>query len=125
VITHDRLAEVFDRGLRDGPDALSPADRELFRIQEFVIEYEIGGLSGYFYNRLPDLDGIQAAVAAMQRHGLAELAALLDEAAGLFVGYADPDPPTTWEAVCRRFDPTGRLGELDRHISALDGYGLR
>ena len=34
------------------------------------------------------------------------------------------DPPTTWEVVCRRYDPVGRLGELDRRIGALDGYGL-
>ena len=124
MAAHDRLAEVFDRGLRDGVDALSTADRELFRIQDFIIEYEMGGLSGYFYNRLPDLDGIRAAVAAMRQHGLAELAALLGEAAALFAGYADPDPPTTWGEVRRRYDPVGRLVELDSRIGALDNYGL-
>lgn len=124
MATHDQLAEIFDRGLRDGVNALTPADRGLFRIQDFVIEYEIGGLSSYFYNRLPDLDGIHAAVEAMSRHGLVELAALLEEAAGLFAGYADPEPPTTWEAVCRQYDPSERLGELDRCIGALDNYGL-
>lgn len=110
--------------LRDGVDALSPADRELFRIPDFIIDYEMGGLSAYFYNRLPDLDGIQATVAAMQRYGLAKLAALLDEAARLFDGYTDPDPPTTWTEVCRRYDPAGRLDELDSRIGALDNYGL-
>jgi hypothetical protein len=124
VAAHDRLTEVFDRGLRDGVDTLSPADRELFRIQDFIIEYEMGGLSGYFYNHLPDLDGIRGAVTAMQRHGLSELAALLGEAAGLFAGYTDPDPRTTWAEVCRRYDPAGRLDELDRRIGALDNYGL-
>jgi hypothetical protein len=124
VVTHEQLAEVFDRGLRDGPDSLSADDRELFRIQGFIIDYEMGGLSGYFYNRLPDLAGIRAAIAAMRRHRLLELAALLDEAAGLFAGYTDPDPQTTWEAVRRRYDPAGRLDELGRRIGALDGYGL-
>jgi hypothetical protein len=57
---------------------------------------------GYFYNRLPDLDDIQAAIMAMRQHGLSELAALLDDAAGLFTGYSDPDPTTTWNEVLRR-----------------------
>jgi hypothetical protein len=124
VIAYDKLAEVFDRALRDGVDTLSPGDRELFRIQDFVIEYEMGGLSAYFYNRLPDLDGIHAAVAAMRRHGLADLAALLVEAAGLFAGYTDSDPPATWGEVCRRYDPAGRLDELHDRIAALDNYRL-
>jgi hypothetical protein len=119
-----RLLEVFDRGLRDGVDTLTPADRELFRIQDFIIDFEMGGLSGYFYNRLPDLDGILAAVASMRRYGLPELATLVGEAAGLFAGYADPDPPSTWDEVRRRYDPVGRLDELDRLIGALDNYGL-
>ena len=121
---HDHLAEVFDRGLRDGVDALIPGDRELFRIQDFIIEYEMGGLSAYVYNRLPDLDGIHSAVAAMRRHGLVELAALLGEAAGLFAGYTDPESPTTWGEVCRRYDPVGRLDELHSRIGGLVNYGL-
>jgi hypothetical protein len=124
VTIHDHLAEAFDRGLRDGVDALAPADRELFRIQDFIIEYELGGLSAYIYNRLPDLDGIHSAVVAMRRRGLLELAALLGEAAGLFAGYTDPEPPTTWGEVCRRYDPGGRLDELHSRIGGLDNYGL-
>jgi len=87
---HDQLGEVFDRGLREGVDSLNPADRELFRIQDFLIEYEMGGLSGYFYNRLPDLNGIHAAIGAMRQHGLTNLASLLSEAVGLFAEYANP-----------------------------------
>ncbi len=120
----DHLAEVFDRGLRDGVDALIPGDRELFRIQDFIIEYELGGQSAYISNRLPDLDGIHSAVVAMRRCGLLELAALLGEAAGLFAGYTDPEPPTTWGEVCRRYDPGGRLDELHSRIGGLDNYGL-
>ncbi len=60
----------------------------------------------------------------MQRHALPELAALLDEAVSLFAGYTDPNPPATWNEVCRQYDPAGRLNELDRRIGALDNYGL-
>jgi hypothetical protein len=123
VVDSIQLAEAFDRGLRDGADALSRADRELFRIQDFITEYEIGGLSGYFYNRLPDLRGIRATVTAMKRRGLTELAILLGEAANLFAGYT-AHAPTTWEHVVLRCDPSGRLEKLDERIGALDNYGL-
>jgi hypothetical protein len=119
-----RLAEVFDRGRREGLDALSPAERELFCIQDFILQYENGGLSGYFYNRLPDLGSIRTVVTALRRHRLPELAALLGEAAELFRAYSDPDPPSTWGQVLRRYDPGGRLDELDRRIWSLENYGL-
>ena len=61
----ERLADVFDRGLRDGVESLSAADRELYLIQDFLVEYEMGGLTTYFYNRLPDTDVIFASVRAM------------------------------------------------------------
>lgn len=124
MATHEELSEVFDRGLQHGVDSLSPFEQGLFRIQDFIIEYEMGGLSAYLYNRLPDLAGIDAAVEAMRQHGIAELATLLDEAARLFACYTDPNPPTTWESVCEHYDPTGRLSELDRRIGILDDYGV-
>jgi hypothetical protein len=52
------------------------------------------------------------------------LAALLNEAAQLFAGYSDPDPPTTWRDVLRRYDPTDRLTDVQHRIGALDNYGL-
>jgi hypothetical protein len=122
VVTHDELARVFDRGLSNGVDALSPNERELFRIQDFIIEYEMGGLSGYFYNRLSAMDEIQGAVAAMRRHNFSELADLLDEAASLFTSYTEPRQNSTWGAVLQQHDPTGRLGELDKRIAMLDDY---
>lgn len=120
----DRLTEVFDRGLRDGVESLAPVDRELFRIQDFIIEFEMNGLSGYFYNRLPDLEEIAATVAAMRKHGMAEAAALLAEGAELFASYIDPVPATTWSAVLRQYDPTDRLDELASRIGELENYGI-
>jgi hypothetical protein len=105
VIDEDHLTDVFDRGLRDGIDALAPSDQELFRIQDFIIEFEMNGLTGYFYNRLPDQAAIVATAAAMRRHGLLELGSLLEEAGGMFAGYADLSPETTWGDVCRNCDP--------------------
>lgn len=124
MIADDRLTEIFDRGLKHGSDALSAAERKLFLIQEFIIEYEMSGLSGYFYNRLPDLSRILATVAAMSEHGLTELASLLDEAADLFRGYSDSSKQTTWNEVLQLYDPENRLRQLDRRIAALENYGL-
>ena len=120
----ERLYEVFNRGLDSGVEALSPSERELFRIEDFLVEYEMNGLSGYFYNRLPDLDGIVATVAAMRRYGLTALGDLLGEAVDLFKGYVDPDPPSTWGKVLRRYDPRERLDRIAKRINALNNYGL-
>ena len=49
------LRQVRDDLVEDGMESLAPTDRELFCIQDSVIEYEMGGLLGYFHNRLPDL----------------------------------------------------------------------
>jgi hypothetical protein len=84
----------------------------------------MGGVSGYFYNQLPDLGSVLDTVAAMRRRGLSELAECSGEAAGLFVGYAGTDPTSTWQEVQRQLDPAGRLGELSERINAIDNYGL-
>ncbi len=120
----ERLAEVFERGQQQGFASLTAPERDLWLIQDFIIEHGGGGLSGYFYNRLPDLDHIRATVDAMSRYGLTRLAGMLNEALGLFDGYVDPDPPTTWNGVLRRYDPANRLDALSGQIYGLSGYGV-
>jgi hypothetical protein len=73
---------------------------------------------------MPDLTHVHEAVAAMRRHGVVELAALLSEAVELFADYVPCDPSTSWEEVCRHYDPTGLLDRLDERIRALDNYGI-
>jgi hypothetical protein len=116
----DRLTDTFDRGLRNGIDSLSAVDRELFHVQDFIIAFEMGGLSGYLYNQLPDLARVERAVTAMRRLGVRRLADLVEQAALLFRGYRDPVIPTTWNDVRQ---PTGRLDEISGEISTLEGYG--
>jgi hypothetical protein len=120
----ERLTEVFDRGYRDGGKSLNSLDRDLFRIQDFILGYEMGGLSGYLYNRLPDLDEIRAAVAAMRKCHLPELAELLSEAVSLFREYVEPDPSSTWGEILKVYDPESRLDLIHRRIAELDNYGL-
>jgi hypothetical protein len=89
---NQRLAEVFDRGLRRGVDSLSADERDLYLIQDFIIEQEINGLSGYFYNRVAIPGHIPATVNAMRQHGLLELGAILNDALQLFEGYGASNP---------------------------------
>lgn len=120
----DRLTEVFERGLNTGFDNLTPTERELYLIQEFILDHEMGFLSGYFYNHLPDLGRIDATVNAMKRHGLPDLANLLAGALVLFEDFVESDCPGTWREVLSVYDPSKRLGEIDEEICTLKNYGL-
>jgi hypothetical protein len=96
----------------------------MYYIQDFIIAYEMGGLSGYFYNRLPTLDEIRATVVAMKKHGLAKLSSLVEEASMLFTDYQDSMTPTAWNDVLRQYDPENRFDKLDDQIRGLDNYGI-
>src|SRR5919109_341616 len=99
AVTEAELSRVFDKALANGPNSLSPAERRLYLIQAFILEWEMGSLSGYFYNRLPDVPVLEETIIAMRSHEFDLLADILDEAVGLFRDYRDPDPPTTWTEV--------------------------
>jgi hypothetical protein len=105
----NRLADVFDAGLANGIASLSPRDQELYRIQSFVIDFQMGGLSGYLYNHLPDVEEIERTVEAMRRRKRTRLASLLDSAWNLFRDYVEPDSPSTWEDVLKEYDPGEKL----------------
>lgn len=125
MLPSQRLSEVFDRALNKGPESLSKEERDLYLIQDFIIEQEMNGLSGYFYNRLSDQRQISSTVVAMRRYGLSDLAAIVNEALQLFQGYTHVDSKTTWSEILRRYDPDNRLDTLAKRINALDDYGLR
>jgi hypothetical protein len=121
----DRLTRVFDRAMKKGVKSLSAAEQELYLIQYFILDFEMNDLSGYFYNRLPDLKTIEATITSMKRHDLTKLAQLLSEAMELFRDYKDPDPPIDWKKVLQKFDPKGRLDKISKKIAALGDYGLQ
>ena len=122
----ERLTDAFDLGLSEGVQSLSPEDQQLYRIQDFILEFEMGGLSGYMYNRLPDVAGIGETVAALRQFEFLRLSELLEQTANLFREYRDPNPPTTWEQVRKEYDPENRLDSIADEISALAkrGYGV-
>lgn len=120
----EQLSDVFDRGIHNGTDSLTPYEQELFLVQDFIIEYEMGGLSGYLYNRLPDVEGIRRTIKAMQQNGLTALADLMGKVIAIFDGYAELDEFATWQHVLRQYDPENRLNELDQQIQELSNYGI-
>jgi hypothetical protein len=122
--TEDQLTAAYAKGITEGAENLVGADREYYLIQDFILEFENGLLSGFLYNRIPDFGEIRATVASMHTHGLIELSSILAEAVDLFSGYQEPDPPSTWRAVLQQYDPGGKLRDLENQIMKLQNYGL-
>lgn len=125
MLPSDRLSEVFHRAISDGLESLSQEERALYLIQEFILENEMNGLSGYFYNRLSNPMHIASTVTAMRQYGLPDLAALVAEAFQKFEGYAVLDSTKIWSDILRQYDPENRLEALAKKIAALDDYGLK
>ena len=119
-----QLAAAFDKGTSSGPENLTGVDREFFLIQEFILSYEMGSLSGYFYNQIPNLDHLRETVASMKKHGISELAEMLGRAVAIFDDYREPNPATTWENVLKRYDPDSNLDRIDEQIGQLENYGI-
>lgn len=119
-----KLSDVFERALSEGLESFTKEERDLYLIQDFIIEQEMNGLHGYFYNRLPNPEQISSTVAAMRRFGLTDLATLLEEAFQLFKGYTQSDTALTWSEILRHYDPASRLDALGKKINALEDYGL-
>ena len=124
MLPHERLSKVYNHALTVGVEALSIGERELYLIQDFIIELEMGGLSGYFYNRLPIKNHIPAAVSAMRKYGLGDLAVLLNEASLLLGEYSETDVASTWSEFLHRRDPGNRLADIEKSIAAIEDYGI-
>lgn len=120
----DRLNNAFVRGCDDGTDSLSAADLARYRAWRFIMDWEMGGLTGYLYNTLPDLAAARSTVKALKTVGLTDLADILAQGVALFKGYKDPDRPSTWGEILEQYDPTGQLDILDERIQELDNFGI-
>lgn len=124
MLAHEKLSNIYDRALSDGLESLSDKERELYSIQDFIIELEMNGLSGYFYNRLPHPTQISTAIYAMRKYGLNEVAALLEEGFHLFEGYSGSSAAKTWSDALNDYDPNHQLRVLEKKIDAIEDYGL-
>ena len=70
----DDLGAAFERGHADDGGSLSEPERDLYYIQSFIIEFEMGG---WLYNWTPEWEKFDRTIAAMRRKGLNELAGIV------------------------------------------------
>ncbi len=120
----EKLSRIYDRAMSQGVESLTNDDRELYLIQNFLIELEMSGLSGYFYNNVHAPGGISSTIAAMRKYGLSELAQLLSEAFALFGASATPEDAMQWSDILRKCDPTNRIALIEDRMCSLDNYGI-
>ena len=120
----ERLQGAFDRGADDDGASLPADDVPFYLAWKFILDWEMGMLTGYFYNTLPDLGAIRTQIGALESVGLTELAAILRKGLGLFTDYEEPEEPSNWEAALARYDPGNVLEALDDEIGALHNYGI-
>lgn len=121
---HEKLSNAFDKALNAGIESLSADEKDLYFIQDFIIELEMGGLSGYLYNRLAITNHVSSTISAMRTYGLSEMAELLAEANQLFPPQAKADFANTWAEVVRRHDPGNRLALIEGMIENIEDYGI-
>ena len=119
------LSAVFDKGLSNGT-AITRVERQLFLIQDFIIETEMGGLSGYLYNRLSHRGRLAATANALELHDVRLLAPIARELQRRFAGHRS-HAGETWDDVCRRHVSDARLAVLEARLDAArsKGYALQ
>jgi hypothetical protein len=119
------LSAVFDKGLSRGLGTLTRVERQLFLIQDFIIETEMGGLSGYLFNRVASRGRLAATATAMEVHDVRLLAPIVGELQWRFRGYRSRRG-ATWDDACGRHLSDARLAVLEAKLDrARDKhYGL-
>lgn len=128
IDARDQLTEAFERGFSEGEASLLPPIRDLYWIQFFLIDYEQGG---WLYNWSTCLERFDAAIPAMRRRGLRDLAEILSRVRALLqpVGrlcdvLEAKGQEMSWGEMLEIIDPENELDELDNRIQALPDYGL-
>jgi hypothetical protein len=122
------LREIFDRGLTKGEEKLSPKDLELFLIWDFVIEYEMGGITGFLYNRVSRPGRIDATARALRKYEVEPLAKVAEELSRRFRSWRNSDDAwgETWDEVRTRHISDARLAQLEDQLTRAGekGYGI-
>lgn len=119
------LSAVFDKGLSMGIGTLTRIERQWFLIQDFIIETEMGGLSGYLNNRLIHRGRLSATATAMETHDVRLLIPISRELQRRFLGHRSR-PGETWDDLRSRHVSDARLAKLEERVDQArsKGYGL-
>lgn len=119
-----KLKKAFENGANDDGASLPISEISYYLSWKFILDWEMEGLKGYFYNALPDLNSTKDQINALRSINLIDMANILNEAYQLFKAYKKTEEKTTWELVLAQYDPNNKLEDLDNRISALDNYGI-
>ncbi|MEZ9526741.1 hypothetical protein [Enterovibrio norvegicus] len=117
----EQLHLAFDKWADQGPESLSDSEWPLFRAQNFILQWEAGGLSGYLYNSLPDHAEIRATLDSLLVLGLTVEFECLSSAYKFFENYTDPEQPSTWAHQCSIYDSEESLDDLDQVLQRAGG----
>lgn len=124
----EELHAAFDRGHLDDGAKLSPSERDLYYIQDFILNFEGGG---WLYNWTPELERFDRTISAMRRRGLSELAEIVERIRHILTPTADIESrlskrgeTSTWREIQEVVDPNGAIDALEDQIRDLDNYGL-
>lgn len=98
---------------------LSERERNAFEVARFLAEFEMGGMSGYFFNTGPAITKATAASNAFAAYGYLDIRAVIHEALAVFARERDHAERRVWSEVLRDVDPNGELDRIEGRLSEL------
>lgn len=125
AVNFSELNAAYEKGLDQGLECLTGRETHLYWSMDFISQWLNGGMTGYFYNRLPDHSDIICAIKGLNKVGLNSASDTLSKAYDPWRNYMDPDPSEgkTWGDMCSQYDPAGLMEQLETEMGKhLEGY---
>ena len=120
----ERLTEVFDRGVNHGETTLSPADRELFLIQSFILDYGYRRSYRLPFQHAAGLGLYRCDDPGDVRSGPVGSGGVISGSRGAIPRFFLCGPANHVVRGARADDPTDWVDELHHRIGAVENYGL-
>jgi hypothetical protein len=98
---------------------LSERERHALEVARFIAEFELGGVSGYFFNTGAAIEKATAAGDAFAAYGNLDIRAVIREALAVVARERDHGERRVWSDVLRDVDPNGELDGIERRLNEL------